>query len=75
MGDEKEPRNARTMLVGAGWRLLLALFVVVGAWVTISRAYGWARPLLRYLTVASVAFTLGTMYGRHRRERRGGNRA
>ena len=53
--------------IGAlGWLVLLAL-ACVGAWVVLGNAYDWARPWWRYATVASIAFTLGTFYGRFRR--------
>lgn len=68
MAGERDDRGGRGLLVRVGWRLLLVTFVLVGAWVTISRAYGWARPALRYLTVASVAFALGAAWGRRRRD-------
>lgn len=67
---EPETERRRTWLRGAAWRAILVVFVVVGAWVTISSAYEWARPFLRYFTVASVAFFLGRVSRRRSRERR-----
>lgn len=61
---------ARPWLRGAAVRVVLAVFVIVGAWVTISSAYDWARPFLRYFTVASVAFTLGRFSARASRKGR-----
>ena len=55
---------------GAAWRGVLAVFVVVGAWVTISNAYDWARPFLRYFTVASVGFAVGRLSRRGSRKSR-----
>ena len=49
---------------------MLAVFVVVGAWVTISNAYDWARPFLRYFTVASVGFAVGRLSRRGSRTAR-----
>jgi hypothetical protein len=49
-----------------GWLLLLAL-AFIGAWVLIGNAWDWARPYWRYASVASIAFTAGTFYGRFRR--------
>jgi len=53
---------------GAVWRAVLIVFVIVGAWVTIGKAYESVRPLLRYLTVASIGFTLGRLSGRRSRK-------
>ncbi len=55
---------------GAALRGILVVFVVVGAWVTISNAYEWARPFLRYFTVASVGFTIGRLSRRGSRKER-----
>jgi hypothetical protein len=49
-----------------GWLVLISL-ALVGAWVVVGNAWDWAKPWWRYATVASVAFTLGTFYGRFRR--------
>ncbi len=67
---EPETERHRSWLRGAAWRATLVLFIVVGAWVTISSAYEWARPFLRYFTVASVAFTLGRFSRRRARDQR-----
>lgn len=66
---EREREGARSWVRGAAVRAMLVVFVVVGAWVTISNAYEWARPFLRYFTVASVAFTLGRMSARASRKK------
>jgi len=55
---------------GAAWRAILLVFVIVGAWVTIGHVYSSVRPFLRYLTIASIAFTLGRLSGRKARAAR-----
>jgi hypothetical protein len=60
--DKKERRSIGVL----GWLVLLSL-AFVGAWVVFGNAYDWARPWWRYATVASIAFTVGTFYGRFRR--------
>ena len=50
-----------------GWALLLTL-AFVGGWVILGNALDWARPFWRYATVASISFTIGTFYGRYRRD-------
>lgn len=50
-----------------GWLILLSL-AVVGAWVLVGEAWDFARPFWRYASVASIAFTIGTFYGRFRRD-------
>ena len=61
--DEARERRGIGVL---GWLVLLSL-AFVGAWVLLGEAYDWAQPWWRYATVASIAFTLGTFYGRFRR--------
>jgi uncharacterized membrane protein len=60
--DHEERRG-----LGVLGRLLLLALAFVGAWVVLANAYDWARPWWRYVTVASIAFTVGTFYGRFRR--------
>lgn len=50
-----------------GWLVLLSL-ATVGAWVVLGNALDFARPWWRYASIASIAFTLGTFYGRFRRD-------
>lgn len=66
MAGEKEKRRRVGPLL---WVVIVA-FAVVGAWVTFTNAFEWAKPWWRYGTVASIAFTLGTLYGRFRRDER-----
>jgi hypothetical protein len=63
--DDERDRGRRGIGV-LGWLVLVSL-AFVGAWVVLGNAYDWARPWWRYATVASIAFTLGTFYGRFRR--------
>jgi len=49
-----------------GWLVLVSL-ALVGAWVVVGNAWDWAKPWWRYATIASIAFTAGTFYGRFRR--------
>jgi hypothetical protein len=64
--DPARERDGRRRVGVIGWLVLLSL-ALVGAWVVIGEAWDWARPWWRYATVASIAFTLGTLYGRFRR--------
>jgi hypothetical protein len=61
--DEKPDRGGLGFL---GWLVLISL-ALVGAWVVVGNAWDWAKPWWRYATVASIAFTCGTIYGRFRR--------
>ena len=56
-----------------GWALLLTL-AFVGGWVILGNALDWARPFWRYATVASISFTIGTFYGRYRRDTKKNNK-
>jgi len=60
--NEREKRG-----VGVLTRLLVIVLAFIGLWVVIGHAYDWAHPWWRYATIASIFFTLGTMYGRFRR--------
>ena len=64
MPEEKKERAGLGFL---GWTILLAL-ALVGGWVLINNALEWARPWWRYVSVASIAFTIGTFYGRYRKD-------
>jgi uncharacterized membrane protein len=60
--DHEERRG-----LGVLGRLLLLALAFVGAWVVLANAYDWARPWWRYASIASISFTIGTLYGRFRR--------
>jgi hypothetical protein len=62
--DQQKQERARFGVVP---RLLLLVLAFIGAWVVLGNAYDWARPWWRYASVASIAFTLGAMYGRFRK--------
>ena len=36
--------------------------------VIVGNAWDWARPWWRYASIASLSFTVGTFYGRYRRD-------
>ncbi len=61
-----EPKQERAR-IGVLTRLVIVVLAFIGAWVVLANAYDWARPWWRYATVASIAFTVGAMYGRFRR--------
>ena len=60
----EERRRGRLGFVG--WAILLCL-ALIGGWVLVSNLLDFAKPWWRYVTVASIAFTIGTFYGRFRR--------
>jgi hypothetical protein len=65
-----EERGGRRGRIGfVGWAILLCL-ALIGGWVLVTNLLDFARPFWRYVTVASIAFTIGTFYGRFRRSER-----
>jgi hypothetical protein len=52
-----------------GWALLLCL-ALLGAWILFTTLLDAARPILREVTIALIAFTIGMFYGRFRRYER-----
>ena len=62
-----EPDDARGGIGFLGWAILLSL-AFVGGWVILGNAWDWARPWWRYASIASISFTIGTFYGRYRRD-------
>ena len=62
-----EPRETRRGIGFLGWAILLSL-ALVGGWVIVGNAWDWARPWWRYASIASISFTVGTFYGRYRRD-------
>jgi hypothetical protein len=64
-GPEEKP--GRRGIGFLGWLVLLSL-AFVGAWVVLGNAVDWAKPWWRYASIASISFTVGTFYGRFRRD-------
>ncbi len=64
MSDEKKEQRGIGFL---GWLILISL-AFVGLWVVAGNVFEWAKPWWRYASIASIAFTAGTFYGRYRRD-------
>jgi len=66
-GDVAQEEREKRGIGFVGWLILLSL-AVVGAWVLVGEAWDFARPFWRYASVASISFTIGSLYGRFRRD-------
>jgi hypothetical protein len=64
---ESEQKKERAGIGFLGWLILLSL-AFVGGWVVVGNAIDWAKPWWRYASIASISFTVGTFYGRFRRD-------
>jgi hypothetical protein len=67
MPPDRPDKRERGGIGFLGWAVLLTL-ALVGGWVIVGNAWDWARPWWRYASIASLSFTVGTFYGRYRRD-------